>query len=208
LEGIKVGSCIAILQNLVNVYSLLQIHSFKLAAIMRTYPLLLISLLIGACNEISFREPQPKGKESLTKIPIELQGSYLMKDDDGKTRDTLIISPLGYIAGHNPDEKMLLSDSLVLRTYKGYYFINLNSRPEWVLRVLQRQKNGDLLFLALDRDNKTTFNQLLKKLSTEIEIDSSSVNESMIYQIDPTPKQLVSFIKKGYFKKSLFTKIK
>jgi hypothetical protein len=175
---------------------------------MKKYPLFLILLFLVGCKEISFREPQPKGKDSLTKVPAALHGSYLIRDDNGTPKDTLSIDANGYKVGHNPNEKAVLSDSLVLKLYKGYYFVNLNERPEWVLRVLRKQKNGDLLFMAMESDDKRSFNLLMTSLSKEIKIDSTEVNGSMLYQIDPNPKQLVSLITKGYFKKTVLTKMK
>jgi hypothetical protein len=168
---------------------------------------LLLLLISTACNEISFKEPQPHGKKFLKAVPAELHGKYFIKDEDGTAKDTLIISAEGYIVGHNPNEKVLLSDSLVLKYYNGYYFVNMNRDPEWILRVVKRENNGDLLFMSLE-DKERNFNSFLKRLSAEIKIDSTDVKEKKLYQIDPTPKELISLIKNGYFKQIEFKKVK
>jgi hypothetical protein len=43
-------------------------------------------------------------------------------------------------------------------------------------------------------------------MSKEVPLDSSEVNGEKLYQIDPTPKQLIRLIKKGYFKKTILMK--
>jgi hypothetical protein len=83
----------------------------------------------------------------------------------------------------------------------------MNEHPEWILRVLKKETNGDLIYLAMEEDDKK-FNSFLKKLSAEVTTDSAVVNGEKLYQSDPTPKKIVSLIKKGYFKKTMFKKIK
>src|SRR4051812_39635629 len=111
-----------------------------------------------SCKEISFREPQPKGRKALASIPKSLQGKYLsLKEENGEfSKDTIVIYSTGYRFGYfDPIErakkgdldKGTLGDSLVLKSYKGYYFMNMNQKPEWMLRVLKQQKNGDLLYM-------------------------------------------------------------
>ena len=50
---------------------------------------------------------------------------------------------------------------------------------------------------------EASFNSLLKSLSQELPVDSLEVNGEKLYQIDPTPKQLIKLIRKGYFKNTL-----
>jgi hypothetical protein len=83
----------------------------------------------------------------------------------------------------------------------------MNEHPEWVLRVLKKETSGDLVYMAMEEDDKK-FNSFLKRLSNEVAVDSTVLNGEKLYQIDPTPKKLVSLIKGGYFKKTVFKKIK
>src|SRR5690606_800375 len=99
----------------------------------------------------------------------------------------------------------LLGDSLVLKKYKGYYFFNDNEDPEWLLRVVKLESNGDISYFFMDPGEKT-FNEYLLELTREIKIDSSEVNGEKLYQIDPSPKQLLSLIRDGFFRKSLTLK--
>jgi len=165
--------------------------------------LLLILLTVASCKEISFREPQPKRKRALKEIPRELRGEYLLVDEDNN-RDTIIVTAKGYLIRSDSTEG-ILGDSLVLKKFKGYYFFNDNEDPEWLLRVVKLEKNGDLSYLFMDPGDKT-FNQYLLELNEEIKIDSSEVNGEKLYQIDPSPNQLNSLMRKGFFRKSLTMK--
>jgi hypothetical protein len=108
---------------------------------------------------------------------------------------------------HREDyEEGVLSDSLILKAYRGYYFLNLYERPEWLLRVIKQQKNGDLVYMAMEQDD-VNFNDYISKLSTEIAIDSIKLENETLYHIDPTPAQLVGLIEKGYFSQTKLKKI-
>jgi hypothetical protein len=177
---------------------------------MNKLPLIFVLLALltsTACKEISFKEPQPRDKKILKTVPAELQGKYFIKDENGTATDTLTINEWGYTVGHNANESALLSDSLVLKYHKGYYFINMDAHPEWILRVIRRDTNGDLLVMSME-DKERNFYSFLKQLSAETKIDSSEVNGEKLYQIDPSPAKLISLVKHGYFKETKFRKIK
>jgi hypothetical protein len=170
----------------------------------KLFPAILILSLV-ACKEISFKEPQPKGKKSLSQIPRELLGSYLVVEEKGTdSKDTLVVTTKGYYVPSD-SSKEELGDSLVLKKYKGYYFFNDNENPEWLLRVVKREPNGDLSYMLLEPKDKS-FDEFLLALNKEIEIDSVEVNKQKLYQIDPSPKKLISLIEKGYFKKTITLK--
>lgn len=175
---------------------------------MARYAFVIVFLIsLSSCKEVSFKEPQPKGKKSLTHIPDNLCGKYALLNDEGKIEDTLDVFPTGYKMGHNPNDTGQLSDSIILKHYKGYYYLNINQKPEWLLRVIQPLKNGDINFLAMEQTDGT-FSDYLERLSSEIEIDSITTKDETLYQIDPKPKQLAGLIKKGFFKKTLLKRIK
>ncbi len=164
---------------------------------------LLFLIFLVCCKEITFREAQPKGKPALKEIPRELRGEYLLVDDDNN-RDTLVVTSKGYVMRSDSTEG-ILGDSLVLKKFRGYYFFNDNENPEWLLRVIKREKSGDLSYLLMDPGEKT-FNEYLLDLNKEIKIDSSEIDGKKLYQIDPSPRQLYSLIQKGFFRKSLTLK--
>jgi hypothetical protein len=183
----------------------------------RIAPFLLLSILIS-CKEVSFREPQPKGRKILTTVPKELHGKYLPeKDDGGVSKDTIVITAKGYRFGYyDPADQIKsrdkfddgnLGDSLILKSFKGYYFLNFNERPEWLLRVFKRQSNGDLIYMTPEQEG-IDFKDYIKNLSKEIRIDSVKLKDEVLYQIDPTPRQLVSLIEKGYFSRTILRRVK
>jgi hypothetical protein len=90
---------------------------------MKKHPLLIFLVFLIGCKEISFEQPQPKGRKNLKEVPESLHGKYLIVDDNGKSTDTLTIDRLGYRLGHNPNEKGSLSDTLILKFYKGIIFL-------------------------------------------------------------------------------------
>jgi hypothetical protein len=168
---------------------------------MKTLSAVIVFLAFFGCKEISFKEPQPRGKKSLSEVPEGLQGVYLLSDGNETAKDTLIVSEKGYLIVSDQKQK-LLGDSLVLKQFKGYYFININENPEWLLRVIKREDNGDLTYMSMDVE-EDSFNDLLRRLSKEVLIDSIQMEGEKLYQIDPKPSQLLKLIKKGFFKKTL-----
>jgi hypothetical protein len=178
----------------------------------------LFLLLALSCKEVSFENPQPEGKKALKGIPKALQGKYLALTEEGKpSKDTVIVTPRGYRFGYfDPAERSgksdryeegVLSDTLVLKSHKGYYFLNLNENPEWLLRVLRQEKNGDLIYMTLEEKN-TDFNDFLRKLSAVIQVDSIQKKDETLYQIDPTPAELMRLIDGGFFSESRLVRIK
>jgi|SRR5688572_890024 len=164
----------------------------------------IVVLFLFACKEVSFKEPQPKGTKRLSEIPRELRGTYLVIEEKGNNRDTLRVSAQGYFIPSD-SSKGTLGDSLVLKKYKGYYFFNDHENPEWLLRVLKRETNGDLSYMLMD-PGAMTFDEFLLTLNKEIKIDSIDVDGEKLYQIDPAAKELISLIEKGYFKKTITLK--
>ena len=167
---------------------------------MRKLVLAIILLILFSCKEISFKEPQPRGKKILSEVPKSLIGSYLLVDEKEDSKDTLIVTSKGYTAVSDKKEN-LLGDSLVLKKFKKYYFVNINEKPEWLLRVIKQESNGDLIYMSMETE-EGKFNDLVQKLSGEVKVDSVEVNGEKLYQIDPSPKQLVRLIEKGFFKKT------
>lgn len=184
---------------------------------MRIHLLSIIAVALIGCKEVTFKVPQPKEKKSLTSIPKNIQGKYLVFTDEGQpSKDTIVITARGYRFGYfDPEERAakndeyeegVLSDSMVLKNFKGYYFLSLNEDPEWILRVFKEEKNGDLLYMTLE-DKKMDFTDYIEKLSSEIRIDSMTTEKETLYQIDPDANQLTDLIRKGYFSETRLIKV-
>jgi hypothetical protein len=179
--------------------------------------LLFIVVLLSSCKEVSFREPQPRGRRALSSVPAKLQGRYLPYQDNGElSKDTIIITARGYRfayydevppANHRADyEEGILSDSLVLKSYHGYYFLNLFQKPHWSLRIIQQQRNGDLFYFTPEQEG-VDFNDYIAKHGHEIPVDSLATDDETIYYIDPSPGKLLHLIEKGFFTRTPLKKI-
>ena len=165
---------------------------------MKTTLVTILFFALLGCKEVTYPEPQPRGVKALESVPKSLTGKYPLPEEDGPVIDTLIIEASGYYFAKDDDKGNLGSD-LVLKKYKGYYFINLNSKPQWFLRVIKQEKNGTLTIISME-NSEANFSTLVNDLSKDVKVDTVMNNEDTYYQINPTPQQLMSLIKKGYFK--------
>lgn len=168
---------------------------------MNRFLLTAIVLCVVSCKEVTFKEPQPRGKRALRDIPKELRGRYAIAAADDDEKDTLIVSDQGFYVTSDSTQAFL-SDTLILKRYSGYYFVNDFQEPQWMLRVIKRENDGNLTYFGLE-PGKSSFNDFLVELNKEIRIDSMEHNGGMIYQVDPSPKELLNLLAKGYFKKTL-----
>ena len=171
------------------------------------------SLLLFSCKEVTFKQPQPVGVPVLKEVPAGLQGTYqTFEQTSGDFSDTLIIESWGY---HMKDKGVkdwlnrgILSDTLVLKFYENYYFVNFKSGDQWVLRLVKLDSNGSLSFLAIDLQDDTKRKAKLKKISKDLKIKEFQHKDDTFYQIDPTPAQLMKLIKDGLFTGPKLNKIK
>jgi hypothetical protein len=172
----------------------------------RTLALILgwVAFILSSCTEVSFPEPQPKGVQSISEIPTALRGRYMPATPPEEKKDTLIIEAWGYHFKDTNDKdwlgKGVISDSMVVKQYREYYFINFRvDTGRWVLRVIKQQPSGSLEFLALNVQDDERERELTSKIAKVLEVKKMEVAGDTYYQINPTAEQLMSFIKSGYF---------
>ena len=171
------------------------------------------SILLYSCKEVSFREPQPAGVQALKEVPPALQGIYYTYDQaTGEKADTLIVESWGYHFKDKDEKDWLgrgtLSDSLVVKFYENYYFVNFKSNNQWVLRLVRQKPTGGLEFLSIDIQDDSKRKEMLRKLSKKFTLQEIKRNEDTFYQINPTPAQLMQLIKEGYFTGTELRKVK
>jgi hypothetical protein len=181
---------------------------------MKALPLLLFwAPLLYSCKEVSFREPQPAGVTILKELPRSLQGRYTTPDEgsDEKT-DTLIVESWGYHFKDKNDKDWLgrgvLSDSLVIKFYENYYFVNFKSGDQWVLRLVKQKTDGSIEFLSINIQDDANRKEMLRKLSKKFKVTEVQKKDDTFYQINPTAPQLLQLVKEGYFTGSTLKKIK
>ena len=174
---------------------------------------LLLSLFFSSCKEVSFKEPQPVGVTALNSIPESLRGWYQAGDKNEKQdTDTLIIESWGYHFKDKNDKDWLgrgtLSDSLVIKFYQDYYFVNFRSGNQWVLRLIRQKPSGSIDFLTIDIGDDAKRKELLRKMSKKFKVTEIKKESDSFYQISPTKEQLMQLIKEGYFTGDELKKIK
>ena len=181
---------------------------------MRNLGLIVVwSLLLYSCKEVTFTEPQPAGVASLTEVPVALRGTYqTFEQSTGDFSDTIIIESWGYHMKDKNDKDWLnrgmLSDTLVLKFYENAYFVNFKTGDQWVLRVVKQDPNGAINFLAIDIQDDAKRKDKLKKISKRLKIKEFKRKDDTFYQVNPTPDQLKELIKEGFFTGPKLTKIK
>ena len=180
---------------------------------MRTLGLILFwSLLLYSCKEVSFREPQPSGVPALKEVPTSLQGRYIGIDGDGKDTDTVVVETWGYHIKDAKDNDWLgrgvISDSLVIKFYENYTFVNFRAGDQWVLRVIKQKGSGDIQFLSINVSDDKKRKDVLKKLSKKFKVTEIERKDDTFYQIEPTKEQLIQLLKEGFFSGGDLSKVK
>lgn len=160
--------------------------------------------LLWSCNEVTYPAPQPTGITPLLTVPDQLRGRYYALDSSsGEKSDTLIIESWGYHFQDTNDKdwlgKGVLSDSLVIKAYMNYYFVNFRSGNQWLLRVLKQNPSGSLEFLSIDLKDDAQTKGTIKKISKRMKVKELRNESDVFYQINPSPAQLMALIKDGYF---------
>jgi hypothetical protein len=160
--------------------------------------------LLWSCKEVSYPVPQPAGITALADVPAQLHGRYYALDSSsGEKSDTLIIESWGYHFKDTNDKDWLgrgvLSDSLVIKSYMNYYFVNFRSGNQWLLRVVKQTPSGSLVFLSIDLKDDAQIKEMIKKISKRLKVKEIKTESDVFYQINPTPAQLIGLIQEGYF---------
>ena len=147
-------------------------------------------LSLPACVTVGFEQPQPRGKKSLDAFPSSLLGMY---DDipNGQDAELIIRENSVFI---NDDEignegDIYLSDSLVLKKFKGYYIANYRDTDCecWMIQPFTQDEDQLVLFdLSLDSDEAK---KILPNFTRNIRKDGDS------FIIDPNRRALKRMLK-------------
>ncbi|MCI0751121.1 MAG: hypothetical protein L0Y35_04730 [Flammeovirgaceae bacterium] len=160
---------------------------------MKYLPFFFFGLIFASCTEVSFTVPQPKGIKKLIEIPDQFVGKYV-STYSSETTDTLVISKTGYLikeVKEKPDinlERGSLSDSLVIKFYRGYYFVNMKENDQWILRIL-RFSDNQLEFSSIDISTDEQ-KEKLKSLKPEI----LKIDGNTYYRINPSKKKILKLV--------------
>ena len=114
---------------------------------MRTIYIIAIALLVVACDPVLFEEPQPRKVKTISEIPEAMHGVYYANDGDSLIiGEKFIVYILDAIIDRKP---VYLSDSTILKYYKGRYFLNLwydvDDEHYWDLYLIDFVEDSNIL---------------------------------------------------------------
>jgi len=154
----------------------------------------LVVCMMVACNMVRVEVPQPNGVQNLTKISDKLTGMFIGSDHDTLMVDVGWFSFKSTKGDMNVDLK--LSDSTVIRQYKGYYFLSNQEADGWNV-VAMEPKSGDrvtLLMLYVDNADRLARIQKIVKLR-----EKKRDGETDCYLANPTKEELIKLLEQGLF---------
>lgn len=160
--------------------------------------------LLLSCKEVSYPKTQPAGIAALQQLPQSICGEYRIRDKaTGEIGDTIIIETWGYRTKDANGKEWLgaghISDTLIVKQYQNYYFINFKEGDQWILRLLKVKNPNRLELLSIDLEDDVVREAILQKLGKKFDIKTSKQNDYVFYQINPTPAQLMSLVNENYF---------
>ena len=163
---------------------------------MKAYQLLvlLISLLFVSCDDILFEKPQPPwiGKSEAT-FPDKLRGIYASTKKDTIRIDANSIAPLH---PKKDDVIFTLSDSILLRADKDYYYLNIRTEQYW--DVTLGKLKGDSLFSYTLSSKDEEVRKTIGKITPLKDIKGDSGN----YVINPSSEEFRKILDKNIFKQA------
>jgi hypothetical protein len=162
--------------------------------------LLFLSLLFG-CTEVYFTEPQPLGTKALNEIPPEMQGRFI--EPEGK--DTVHVRTRGFDIG---DDFMNLSDSMVVKYWKGFYFINMRDSKNglWEVYAASKSAADKITVSFIDGEDEKRMKQLGEICTVVSQTDSDG--EIDYYILNPSAKEFKAILKENFFDQTIeYTKI-
>ncbi|HNR74906.1 MAG: hypothetical protein UZ12_BCD005001763 [Bacteroidetes bacterium OLB12] len=162
------------------------------------------TMLLLSCKEVSFPKAQPAGLAALPQFPESICGEYLIRNKaTGEIGDTIIIEPWGYRIKDASEKDWLgagrISDTLMVKQYQNYYFINFKEGDQWILRLLRVKSPRVLELLSINLQDDLECEQVLQKLGKKFIVKTLKQNDHTFYQINPTSAQLMSLIQENYF---------
>jgi hypothetical protein len=157
-------------------------------------------LLLSACDQVIFPEPQPRKEKPLTEIPDELQGTFLDEDND-----TLFVfkQRFSYYSDLANMENIFISDSAVLKMYKGRYYystrISLKGEQYWLSYMLLPTAQGFDLY-TMDPDDIVKLAKLQDITSKVRDIEDG---DAEYYLFNPKRKHYKKIISDSVFTKMI-----
>ena len=170
--------------------------------------LLSLLLLLASCEEVIYPEPQPPRVKALKEIPDHLRGVYL-----DENQDTLVIlrrSFIYHVFSFTDASEEFLSDSLVLKSYKGKYFLStimdIGDENYWLTYLFEQDEStGNIEAYTMSPDDVVKMAMLQDITSKVAEMGSG---DEKYYLFAPKKRHYKKIIRDTVFSKvATFTRI-
>ena len=160
--------------------------------------ILVFSATLMSCTEIFFSEPQPKGIKPLEDGFAKIAGEYIGKDENTEEGDTVIITRDEIIFPEEDEMDGELSEKVVVKKYKGRYFLNFKNeeRGLWQLVVVNVNEDGDLYVTSLMNIDEDDEEELTKKNFAKL-IEDEDEDDYII--MNPSKRKLMKLIEYPVF---------
>jgi len=172
---------------------------------MKKILLYLVLLLIMSCHGamIYFEQPQPANSEIENIFPTALQGKYINNSSsiNDSIKFHLILNELTFDYGADYggfNEKVQLSDSLILKKHKSHYILNIKEEKGWLVMVISIQNIDKFAAHHIGgRMDAYEVEEIEKfKKTTKVKEVFYGNGNLVYYLINPTPKEFKKMVKK------------
>lgn len=158
---------------------------------------------LTSCLEVKFTESQPNKLSGLAYFPEELAGKYINQDGD-----TLIIKGKYLFLANRKSkcaslfEQDSISNTILLKKWKSYYFLNLYEDDFWTVVLAERNDAGTLTVSLIDGESDET----ISNINTVHTLDTLFTDEGEVihYSLTPSHKELSKLIELGIFSDQYF----
>ncbi|MBS1624206.1 MAG: hypothetical protein JST83_09320 [Bacteroidetes bacterium] len=163
----------------------------------QAFTLILLAVLLTACQTYTFDKPQPRDSASVPAFPDFLQGKYIHRTGSElmEISDYAIILSSATqqdsftIKAGERDTVFTISDTAVLKTYKGYYFLSRLVKDSWMVFSIKPENNTLVLGKITDSADIARLKQL-----APYHCDSTGC----VFR--PSQKQFIKYIKGDGFR--------
>ncbi len=191
-RSIEADQCLPLLPGHMIVLLYLKPHSMK-----QFFVLIALLALLTGCQTYTFDQPQPRGASAISSFPDFLQGNYAHRSGPEFLQisdNAVIISSVTQqdsftMKATERDTVFTISDTSVLKSYKGYYFLSRLVKDTWMVFSIKPENNS----LVLGRINDSADIARLKQLAP-YHCDSTGC----VFR--PTQRQFIKYIKGDGFR--------
>ena len=163
---------------------------------MNYFKFLVVFLSFTSCVEVEFKRPMPPNKGTeMKKLPEDIITYFKSLDKDSTGNSKLDISEFSSdFDWHEP-----LLEDIILKKWKGSYFLNQKEGERWQLLMVKDGPNKSFNVYHLDGSNNATVDKLKSITKVEEVLSNDGDLERII--LDPSLKESKKILNSGAFEK-------